>query len=71
MPKAMAKIILDVLMTLALLFLMGYPFWGDALHEWAGVGMLVLFLAHHILNGSWHKNLLHGRYPPFRVLIQQ
>ena len=69
MPKAMAKIILDVLMTLALLFLMGYPFWGDALHEWAGVGMLVLFLAHHILNGSWHKTLLHGRYPPFRVLM--
>ena len=23
------KIIIDILMTLALLFLMGYPFWGE------------------------------------------
>jgi hypothetical protein len=28
----------DAAMTLALLFLMGYQFWGEALHEWVGVG---------------------------------
>ena len=41
-PKAVCKILLDVLMTLALLFLMGYPFWGDAAHEWAGAGMFLV-----------------------------
>ena len=41
-PKAVCKILLDALMTLALLFLMGYPFWGDAAHEWAGAGMFLV-----------------------------
>ncbi len=27
-------------MTLALLFLMGYQLWGDAVHEWAGAGKM-------------------------------
>ena len=68
-PKAILKITLDVIMTLALLFLMGYQFWGDAPHEWVGSGMFVLFLIHHLLNGSWHKNLLRGKYTPMRVLM--
>ena len=33
-PKAAVKIAVDILMTLALLFLMGYQFWLDAAHEW-------------------------------------
>ena len=68
-PKAIFKITLDVIMTLALLFLMGYQFWGDAPHEWVGSGMFVLFLIHHLLNGGWHKNLLRGKYTPMRVLM--
>ncbi len=32
-PKAICKILIDVLMTLALLFLMGYQFWGEVAHE--------------------------------------
>ncbi len=53
--KRKIKMAVDVLMTAALLFLMGYQFWGEMAHEWVGAGMSVLFLAHHILNGSWHK----------------
>lgn len=68
-PKVILKIALDVLMTLALLFLMGYQFWGDAPHEWVGVGTFVLFTVHHLLNGSWHKSLLRGKYTPMRVLM--
>lgn len=68
-PKAIIKIALDVLMTLALLFLMGYQFWGHAPHEWVGTGMFVFFIIHHLLNGSWHKNLLHGKYTPMRLLM--
>ncbi|WP_278942764.1 DUF4405 domain-containing protein [Anaerotruncus colihominis] len=67
-PTAIAKIIVDVLMTLALLFLEGYHLWGEAAHEWAGAGMLALFLAHHLLNRSWYKSLFKGRYTPMRAL---
>lgn len=67
--KRKIKMAVDVLMTAALLFLMGYQFWGEMAHEWVGAGMFVLFLAHHILNGSWHKNLFRGKYPPMRIFL--
>lgn len=67
-PKAVIKLAVDVLMTLALLFLMGYHFWGEILHEWVGAGMLLLFIAHHILNGHWHKALFKGKYNALRIL---
>ena len=57
----------DVAMTAVLLFLMGYQFWGDAAHEWAGAGIFVLFAVHHILNWRWHKNLFQGKYSPMRI----
>ena len=44
--KGSLKIIVDVLMTVLLLFLMGYQLWGEEAHEWAGAGMFVLFIAH-------------------------
>ena len=66
-PKAAMKIAVDILMTLALLFLMGYQFWQDAAHEWAGTGMFLLFILHHIQNGNWHRAVFRGRYTPARV----
>lgn len=66
-PKAAFKIVVDALMTLGLLFLMGYQFWGDAAHEWVGAGMFLLFILHHILNGNWYKSLFKGRYTPSRI----
>ena len=66
-PKAIIKTAIDILMTLALLFLMGYQFWGDAAHEWAGAGMFLLFILHHILNGNWYESLFKGKYTPFRI----
>ena len=68
-PKARLKVGIDILMTLLLLFLMGYQFWGDAAHEWAGAGMFALFIIHHLLNGSWHKNLIRGKYNLSRILM--
>ena len=67
-PKAAIKLAVDVFMTLALLFLMGYHLWGEILHEWMGAGMLLLFIAHHILNGHWHKTLCKGKYNVLRIL---
>lgn len=59
---------MDVLMTIALFFLMGYQFWGEAIHEWIGAGMFVLFIAHQVCNLNWYKNLFRGRYTPMRIL---
>ena len=56
-------------MTLALLFLMGYQLWGDAAHEWAGAGMFLLFIVHHILNFNWHKNLFKNKYTARRIAM--
>lgn len=66
--KAAIKISVDIFMTLALLFLMGYHLWGEILHEWVGAGMFLLFIAHHILNGYWHKSLFKGKYNAMRIL---
>ena len=66
--KQTLKIAVDGLMTLGLLFLMGYQFWQDAAHEWAGAGMFLLFILHHGLNGNWHRGIFKGKYTPARVL---
>ena len=52
-----------------LLFLMGYQFWGETAHEWVGAGVFVLFLAHYILNGIWHKNWFRRKYSPMRIFL--
>lgn len=67
-PKAVVKLVVDILMTIALLGVMGYQFWGEEAHEWVGAGLFVLFIIHHILNGNWHRNLLRGKYTPVRIL---
>ena len=67
-PKFIVKLTVDILMTVLLLLLMGYQFWGRAAHEWIGVGMLVLFIAHHLLNLNWHKNIFRGKYKSARIL---
>ena len=65
--KTIVKLAVDFLMTISLLLLMGYQFWGETAHEWVGAGMFLLFIAHHILNGSWYKNLFKGKYPAVRT----
>lgn len=66
--KIKIKIVIDFLMTLGLLFVSGYQLWGEAAHEWAGAGLFVLFTAHHLLNGSWYRNLTKGTYTPVRAI---
>lgn len=66
--KAKIKWTLDILMTAALFFLMGYQFWGESAHEWIGAGMLAAFAAHQVCNLSWYKSLFRGRYTPIRTL---
>lgn len=47
---------------------MGYQLWGEEVHEWAGAGLFILFLAHHILKRGWHHSLFKEKYTPVRIL---
>ncbi len=66
-PEIIAKICVDIGMTLALLLLMPYELVGQAAHEWLGIGIFILFVVHHILNGRWSRNIWKGKYTPVRV----
>lgn len=59
--------VLDVGMTVMLLFLMTYELIGEAAHEWLGIGMFVLFTIHHILNRKWSQCVFKGKYTLFRI----
>ena len=67
--KARIKVAIDILMTLALLFVTGYQFFGEKAHEWVGAGMFALFIAHHILNLKWHSKLFSGKYSAARIFM--
>lgn len=66
-PKMFVKIGIDIVMTLALLLLMAYQLIGEEAHEWIGVFMFLLFVIHHLLNKSWSKNILRGKYTARRI----
>lgn len=67
-PKMRLKMCIDLLMTVLLLMLMAYQVTGDALHEWCGAGMVILFLLHNILNIQWYGHLFRGKYTLLRSL---
>lgn len=67
--KKYIKPVIDILMTLALLILSGYQFWGESAHEWVDAGMFLLFIAHNILNLNWYKSIFKGKYSAMRIMI--
>lgn len=56
------KMILDLTMTILLLFLMARQITGTSAHEWIGAAMFVLWITHNVLNHRWYLNLFKGRY---------
>lgn len=66
--KKKIRIIVDCGMTLLLPLLMAYSMVGEAAHEYLGIGMFLLFIAHHILNIAWWKHIFREKYTPLRVL---
>lgn len=66
--KSKIKRGIDILMTALLLGLMGYQITGQLFHEWLGAGMLVLFIAHNILNIRWYGSLFKGKYRLPRII---
>lgn len=66
--KLIGKIVVDIIMTVLLLFLMARQLTGDLAHEWLGAGMFILWIVHHILNRNWYSHLFKGKYTPVRIL---
>ncbi len=66
-PKQIIKRIVDFAMLVLLPFLMAEIWIGQEIHEWLGVSMLVLFVAHHMLNLGWWKGFYKGKYTPSRA----
>lgn len=62
------RIAVDSGMILLLPLLMAYSLVGETTHEYLGIGMSLLFVAHHILNVAWWKHLLCGKYTSLRIL---
>lgn len=61
------KVLIDIAMSIVLFICMSYQFIGQENHEIAGAAMLALFILHHILNISWFKGLVKGKYNPGRI----
>ena len=70
MKKALLaiKILIDVAMTVIFILLMGYHLFENLTHEWLGVSVFILFLAHNALNYRWYLNLFKGKYTAVRIL---
>ena len=66
--KKMIKISVDIIMTLLFFLLTAYHWTGDTIHEYLGFSLFVFFIAHHILNFNWYKNLFKGKYSFNRFL---
>lgn len=66
-PKLIAKITIDMAMTVTMLLLMTFELIGAAAHEWLGIGIFALFVVHHILNGKWSMSIFKGKYTPLRM----
>lgn len=64
--KRKFRMIIDLAMTVTLLFLMSYSLIGEANHEILGIVMFSLFIVHHILNRKWICTLFKGKYTSFR-----
>lgn len=56
-------------MTLLMVAEMAYLATDSAFHEWAGMALFGLFLAHHLLNGAWHRRILKGKYTLTRIAM--
>lgn len=66
--RTFIKTAVDFAMTVLLLLLMTYELIGAAAHEWMGIAMFALVIAHHVLNRKWSRSLFKGRYTAVRIL---
>ena len=67
--KQKSRIALDIAMTILLIAAHAYRITGDIAHEWIGVSVFVLFIAHNVINYRWYKNIGKGTYTAQRVIM--
>lgn len=65
-PNVIIKRSVDAAMYVLFLLLMGQCVLRGAIHEWLGISIGILFLAHNILNYKWYMTLLKGKYSTMR-----
>lgn len=66
--KQSLKVSVDIMMMIFLFILMGYQFWGEQLHEWAGTIIFTLFIVHHVFNWKWWQMIFKGKYTVIRAI---
>ncbi len=64
--KSRIKISIDMSMMIILLLLMAYSLVGEAIHEWLGIIMFILIIAHSVFTINWFKKLHKGKYTLLR-----
>ena len=64
------RIPLDILMTLLSIILMGGTmlFPDDRVHQICGISLIVIWVAHLVLNRRWYGSLFKGNYQPYRIM---
>jgi uncharacterized membrane protein len=67
--KLTARIIIEFAMTTLLLCAYAYRITGDAAHEWIGICVFALFIAHNVINRKWYKSIFKGKYTPRRAVM--
>jgi hypothetical protein len=60
--KFVLKLLIDIVFTVLLLCALMYRATGDTAHEWIGVSVCVVCIAHNALNWKWYKNIFKGAY---------
>ncbi len=63
------KRIVDIFMMILMILLMAVRYTGIGIHQFAGIGVFILFIIHNVLNINWYKNLTKGSYSLRRWLI--
>ena len=66
--EKMIKIIVDVLMLIIMLLEFSKLYTGGVLHEVFGITLFILLVIHNILNISFYKNILKGKYTILRTI---
>ena len=62
-----AKVIINLGMSFLFVCVYAYRIIGDIAHEWVGVSLLMLLIAHNVANYRWYKNIGKGAYSTRRI----
>lgn len=63
----LARLALDLVLTILILLEFAYPLTGNTAHELIGFAILALFLVHNALNWRWYAKLFKGAYRARRL----